>query len=95
MLIFQNSTHDIVEDILSLNRDEIKSIGKKLLLKKFHRFIHLWYIQNKLDISLLNDLDIMSYYTPCSHHNLPFESGDVVDGVLPMQAYCAMCRKTI
>lgn len=82
----------------SLTHDKIAVLSKGFILKVFHRNIRLWYIDNQLPQALLEDEDIIPYYTPCdghinkSMHNL---SSDVIDGVLTMQAYCQQCRKNL
>lgn len=84
---------------LTLPRDKIEELSKEFILAYFHRNIRMWYISNKLPHSLLEDSDIIPYYTPCDGHiknsKGNTQSSDVIDGVLMMRAYCQQCRKDL
>lgn len=58
----------------------------------------MWFIENILPESMINDPDIVPYFTPCNGHNTEkhkHSSSDEIDGVLTMQAYCLRCQKDL
>lgn len=81
-----------------LTSEEILSLGKEVLLNKLHSYIRLWYIQKQLPDIMIGDPDIIPFYTPCNGHSSGLfntsETRDVIDGFLPMQAYCKTCSQT-
>lgn len=81
-------------ELNNLSPFEIQSIGKDLLLRKFHRLIRMWYIHDKLPESLKSDCDVIPYFTPCDGHYLQkLDNVDEIDGVLVMQSYCTNCKR--
>lgn len=85
-----------------LARSEIGSLSKGFILCKFHKYIRLWFIEGVLPDSLLEDPEIVPYYTPCKGHieTKPeavssSHTTDEIDGVLPMQAYCSQCKNDL
>lgn len=83
-----------------LARSEINSLSKGFILRRFHKYIRLWYIEGVLPDSLMEDPEIIPYYTPCSGHvqgkpEAVLHNSDVIDGVLPMQAYCLHCKNDL
>lgn len=83
---------------LRLARSEIASLEKAFILRRFHKYIRSWYMEGVLPDSLLEDEDIIPFYTPCDGHPLPVqgasltENTDCIDGVLQMRAYCSKCK---
>lgn len=85
-----------------LARSEIASLNKGFILRRFHKYIRLWYIEGVLPDYLIEDPEIIPYYTPCTGHvqgkpeaMSSSHNTDVIDGVFPMQAYCLHCKNDL
>lgn len=80
-------------------REIIEAMGKTTVLAKYAKYIRRWYIFNELPASMIEDKDIIPYFTPCGGHRRNHEDTedvfdeDEIDGVLIMMAYCPMCTK--
>lgn len=79
----------------SLTSDDIILIPKNVLLTKLHSYIRAWYINGLLSQTMVQDKEIIPFFTPCQGHPRSGYKGvsdiDEIDGVLPMQAYCKLC----
>lgn len=81
-----------------LKKEVIQKIDKTTIMAHFTRYIRLWYISDQLPQWMIEDNDIIPYFTPCAGHRMSYDFDDSkdyseIDGVLPMRAFCSICRE--
>lgn len=69
-------------------------MSKSTILANYSQCLRWWYINNELPEDLIEDEDIIPFFTPCEGHYIQqnSDSEDCIDGVLPMVAFCPLCK---
>lgn len=78
-------------------KEVIDKFDKTTILMHFKSNIRLWYVSGVLPQRMIEDIDIIPYFTPCNGHRVSyvrneFEEFSEVDGVLPMMGFCSKCK---